>query len=575
VRYFSFIMRATAQGLLVTTFTASLIGACAASSPSDGGSGHADPLTTSSSVGGASTGGGGTAGTGGSGGSGGSGGGAGGAVAASSSSTGMPGACSTKADCAALDGTCAAGNCVNGKCELAPANEGAACDDGLFCTDNDVCQMGQCVAGTPKFCPSPDACHVGSCDEQGKACVGSPGNDGAPCDDGDPCTSSGTCSSGVCMKGQLVDCSAFSTACAIGYCDPVLGCIAKPKNDGVSCDDGLFCTIQDKCVMGACQGVPNPCANPIDAVCMIGSCNEAQKSCSAVPGPDGAACDDANPCTKSEACSAGACSGGVPTNAGGACDDLDPCTQASSCDANGKCVGSSPILQCVGGDKCCPAGCSMAADSDCSLLSLRFDGNDGSNQFVDSSPQHWSVSPVGAAHVATAEHAPGSTSSLSAQGGRVHLPSDVAFTFSGAFAIDAWIRPADYQNSVIFSAVSANFGIPTEYQFYLDWNDYGGIPDGTLNFYMGVRGSNRVNLYTEETIPLNQWSRVRVERDANNMWTMSINGVSKPYKVYLENVAMFDPAMTVGNPQLDFNVGGDTFGISNRGYVDDLVVTTN
>jgi hypothetical protein len=301
----------------------------------------------------------------------GQGGGGGGSTASSSgaiasSSSGVPGTCVTKADCAAFDGVCTTGNCVNGMCEKAPSNEGSGCDDGVFCTENYACQNGTCVGGTQKFCPSPDSCHVGACDEATKSCGAAPGNDGAWCDDGDPCTYSGTCSNGVCTKGQLVDCSAFSSTCSVGYCDPVLGCTAKPKNDGVPCDDGLFCTVQDVCMAGACQGVPNTCSNPADAACMIVSCNEAQKSCVAVPGPDGVGCDDKNACTKSETCSSGKCVGGVPTNSGGACDDANLCTQASTCDANGTCVGSNPILQCVAGDGCCPAGCDGNTDSDCS-----------------------------------------------------------------------------------------------------------------------------------------------------------------------------------------------------------------
>jgi hypothetical protein len=286
------------------------------------------------------------------------------ATTATSSSSGAPGACSKKADCAAFDDACHVGNCINGMCEKTYANDGAACDDGLYCTDNDACQGGNCVGGTQKFCPSPDSCHVGACDEATKACGQAPGNDGASCDDGDPCTYSGTCSSGTCSKGQQVDCSAFNGTCSVGYCDPVLGCIAKPKNDGAPCDDGLFCTVQDVCMAGACQGVPNTCANPVDAACMIGSCNEAQKSCVAVPGNNGAVCDDANTCTSGELCSAGKCGGGAPANNGSTCDDHDACTTGETC-AGGTCGSGNPVVACVNGDGCCPANCTADNDDDC------------------------------------------------------------------------------------------------------------------------------------------------------------------------------------------------------------------
>jgi hypothetical protein len=247
-------------------------------------------------------------------------------------------------------------------CVKAPANDGSQCDDGLYCTENDACQSGVCVGGTQKFCPSPDSCHVGACDEGKKSCGSAPGNDGASCDDGDPCTYSGTCSAGTCSKGPAVDCSAFNGTCADGVCDPVLGCVAKPKNDGAACDDGLYCTVNDVCKAGACSGAPNTCAPPGN-VCMIGTCNEAQKSCVAVPGNNGNACSDGNPCHVSATCSNGNCLGGVPGNQGAACDDGNGCTSGTTC-ANGTCGNAvSTINQCINGDMCCPAGC--ANDTDC------------------------------------------------------------------------------------------------------------------------------------------------------------------------------------------------------------------
>ena len=301
------------------------------------------------------------------------------ATASSSSSSGAPGTCAKKSDCAAFEDACHVGNCVNGMCEKAAANDGSACDDGVYCTDNDACQSGNCVGGTQKFCPSPDSCHVGACDEATKACGSAPGNDGASCDDGDPCTYSGTCSNGTCSKGQQVDCSAFNGTCSDGVCDPVLGCIAKPKNDGSPCDDGLFCTIQETCKAGSCAGVPNPCSDPINAACLISTCNEAQKSCVAVPGNDGKPCDDGNLCTANETCSGGNCLGGQPANNGVACDDGVGCTVGTSC-LNGSCGNAqSQVVQCIDNDMCCPAGCAIGSDNDCSLTKW----SEGTQQWPD------------------------------------------------------------------------------------------------------------------------------------------------------------------------------------------------
>jgi hypothetical protein len=315
----------------------------------------------------------GTTSTGASSGDGGSGGGSGGSGGTgttstmTTTSTGTPGTCTKKDDCTALDDPCNSGNCVNGMCQKTQANEGATCDDGLFCTDNDVCKAGKCEGGTPKFCPSPDSCHLGQCDEAIKGCgAGIPGNDGAPCNDNDACTQTGTCNAGTCEKGPPIDCSFLDGVCSKGICDVGLGCIISPLSDGDPCDDGLYCTVEDACTLGVCTGKPNTCAAPGNT-CMIGSCNEAQKTCVAVPGNDGMMCDDQNPCTQGSVCANGACVNGLPANNGMACVDKDGCTLGTTC-TNGTCGNpTSSIALCIDGDSCCPPGCVGQGDTDCSV----------------------------------------------------------------------------------------------------------------------------------------------------------------------------------------------------------------
>ncbi len=274
----------------------------------------------------------------------------------------MTGPCVYAEDCNALDGACVEGICINGVCQTSPTAEGGPCDDGKTCTTNDYCAAGVCT-GTLKSCPSSDTCHVGFCDTTTDQCTEIPGNEGAGCVDDDPCTLTGSCNNGVCSPGQLVDCSFLDSTCGAGVCDPQIGCVAMPLNDGTGCSDGLYCTINDVCTGGVCQGVPNTCAAPGD-VCKIGSCNEANDTCVAVNGNDGGACDDGNSCTTGEKCAAGICGGGLPANNGGACDDGDACTVNGICNANGGCIGT-PVVACVSGDGCCPSGCSFPADDDC------------------------------------------------------------------------------------------------------------------------------------------------------------------------------------------------------------------
>lgn len=245
--------------------------------------------------------------------------------------------CTQAKDCAPLNGPCSQGVCQNGKCETEAANQFGACDDGFFCTENDTCVDGTCMGGTEKFCGSLDECHLGVCDEDLKTCKNIAGNDGAQCDDKDSCTTVGVCSAGVCSKGQPVDCTLFDGQCTLGMCDPVIGCYAGPANEGVPCDDGLFCNIAETCQNGLCAGgQPNPCAPP--GGCFIASCDEGADSCTAVPGNNGAACDDFSPCTTGTTCLNGACINGQPANNGMACDDGTGCTTGEFC-TNGICGG--------------------------------------------------------------------------------------------------------------------------------------------------------------------------------------------------------------------------------------------
>ena len=116
---------------------------------------------------------------------------------------------------AALDG--GGGSCGNGILD-----PGEGCDDGV---DN----------GT------------GCCTAECQAVA-----DGISCDDGSNCTEGSSCLSASCQGGTPIDCSGFSTQCATGACDPVTGCVAQSVQNGTTCDDGAFCTVNDTCVDGEC-----------------------------------------------------------------------------------------------------------------------------------------------------------------------------------------------------------------------------------------------------------------------------------------------------------------------------------
>lgn len=315
--------------------------------------------------------------------------------ASGGSTGGGPGACSRGEECAALTDACNQGACVNGACARLPdpAREDGPCEDGLYCTDNDACHQGSCVGGAPRACPGADACNVGACDEATRSCAATPGNNGLPCQSDDACQLATICEDGLCGGGQPRDCTVFDDLCAVGVCDPQIGCKPEAKSDGSPCDAGqghpcsgalclggqcqkvarnegapcddklsnpctqgvcaagdcqsgpsneggrcedfLFCTDDDRCLSGVCAGDPNPCG-PADG-CFVFQCNEFAQACSSVPRSEGESCEDGNDCTTGTTCSGGLCGAGTPTNEGGPCK-AGSCATGSICSA-GVCGG--------------------------------------------------------------------------------------------------------------------------------------------------------------------------------------------------------------------------------------------
>ncbi len=261
-------------------------------------------------------------------------------------------------------------------------NDDASCDDGLFCTDNDSCTAGSC-AGTPRSCDDGVACNgtelcnetTDTCDRGITTC-----DPGSLCNDQtDTCvpTCMGCVVGGVCYgNGQLDPLN----PCRV--CDPGRSTTAFSDNDGATCDDGQFCTVDDRCSAGMCAGTSRSCD---DGVACNGSetCNEATDTCdrgtttcdpdelcdassdrcvltctgcivggvcygNGQPDPgnpcrvcnvtltatafsanDGATCDDGLFCTVNDTCSAGTCSGSSRS-----CDDGVACNGRESCNEN-------------------------------------------------------------------------------------------------------------------------------------------------------------------------------------------------------------------------------------------------
>jgi hypothetical protein len=299
------------------------------------------------------------------------------------------------------NGDCDDGNvCTTDVCTpdqlCAYTNNTLSCDDGLFCTANDVCSNGTCTG-------SGDSCPGQLCNETLNACVeclsnshcddGNPctnnvcnaqgactfPNNTAPCNDGLFCTSSDVCSGGACVgsgdrcPGQLCDeandrcVQCLSNAdcndnnlCTDDSCNTGTGqCVFT--NNTLPCNDGLFCTLNDVCTSGSCVGSGDRCPGQI--------CNESADSCvncivNADCPPDGNECTD-------DRCIGGDC---FYVNHTRACNDGQFCTATDNC-LNGSCVGS--------GDPCSGQLCDEPNDR-CVDCLTDADCNDGISCTADS-----------------------------------------------------------------------------------------------------------------------------------------------------------------------------------------------
>jgi hypothetical protein len=216
--------------------------------------------------------------------------------------------------------------CVGGVCTCDPQCDGKECGDDECggtcgtCLSQSECKEGLCecvpdcfladcgpdgCGGSCGTCTEPEECIFGSCDCVPDCFMAYCGPDGCGGSCG-TCDPEQQCVDGLCMWlptcqfdwecGNGTQC--LSDLCIDGKCTIV------PKN-GLPCNDGDLCTVQDKCFAGDCIGVPKTC-------------------------------DDGNVCTE-DSCDLGECKhdplSGIP------CDDGADCTTDDHCE-NGKCIGT-------------------------------------------------------------------------------------------------------------------------------------------------------------------------------------------------------------------------------------------
>ena len=99
-------------------------------------------------------------------------------------------------------------------CSHPAAANGKSCNDGSACTKVDTCKSGVCKGGSPVVCTPLDACHkAGVCNPANGSCPNPNQADGTGCNDGLSCTNNDVCKAGKC---------AGSSTCGVcKICDPL------------------------------------------------------------------------------------------------------------------------------------------------------------------------------------------------------------------------------------------------------------------------------------------------------------------------------------------------------------------
>ena len=166
----------------------------------------------------------------------------------------LPDACTASACQGIAIGCDDANGCTLDSCDklkgclhlpAAPTN----CDDGNVCTINDQCGGGVCMAGAATKCDDGEYCTKDSCDAKAKGCVNLPLPVTTPCSDGSVCSQNDVCQSGQCV-GVLQTCD-DKNPCTEDFCDKTKGCDSKVLT-GSAC--AIECYTESQCNSGVCKG---------------------------------------------------------------------------------------------------------------------------------------------------------------------------------------------------------------------------------------------------------------------------------------------------------------------------------
>ncbi|MBW2703106.1 MAG: hypothetical protein JRF33_19960 [Deltaproteobacteria bacterium] len=282
-------------------------------------------------------------------------------------------------DCSDFDGPCVLGACNPStvECESVPRENGTSCEDGMYCSMDDACLNGAC-SGRARICGDDDPCTRDWCDEALGDCAhaleaipDAEGPQGDPtCDDllDNDCDGLTDTQDPNCRNCTHAEDCEDNNPCTTDLCGAG-DCSNLPVVDGTACEDNLFCTVDERCTEGVCLSSSRDCS-VLDDACHTGICVEAEDQCSALPKPDDTSCEDGLYCTVGDRCLSSLC---TPTGSR-VCDDSDFCT-VDSCDEDlDRCdfvLAPRPGEEGPPGDN----SCSNGQDDDCDGQTDEEDGN--------------------------------------------------------------------------------------------------------------------------------------------------------------------------------------------------------
>jgi len=211
-----------------------------------------------------------------------------------------------------------------------------------------------------------------------------------------------------------------------------------------------------------------------------------------------------------------------------------------------------------------PPSAPLTAISGTSLLILQNNQSVNNSTFLDTSTNNLPVTYVGTAAQGTFSPYGGNWSNyFDGSGDYLSLPSaSTTYLSNNAFTIETWVYPTATTASQIISRRA----VVTARGFFLTYSD---IVSKKFSFYAGDtnNASWEVTLTSTNTFEPNQWIHVAVTRNASNVFTLWVNGVSQ---------ATSTVSFTIGDDSSTLYIGTIDGGSSPfNGYISNLRLVQN